>query len=94
MANRVNKKHLQMITNNSHDDLLLKNDFMSFTSEREMFEKKSNLLNKLLHFVGKKLKRLSNKRCNSFWTKINVSADFDDMCLSRGLLTKKQSFHK
>lgn len=59
---------------------------MSFTSERKVLEKKSNLLNKLLHFVGKKLKRLSNKRSNSFWTKINVPADFDDMCLSKGLL--------
>ena len=76
-----------MITINSHDDLLLKNDFMSFTSERKMLEKKSgNLLNLLLHFVGKKLKRLRNKRSNSFWTKIKVPADFDDMCLSRGLL--------
>ena len=87
MANRVNKKHLQMITINSHDDLLLKNDFMSFTSKSKMLEKKSNLLNKLLHFEGKKLKRLSNKRSTSIWTKINVPADFDDIGLSRGLLT-------
>ena len=76
-----------MITINSHDDLLLKNDFMSFTSKSKMLEKKSNLLNKLLHFEGKKLKRLSNKRSTSIWTKINVLADFDDIGLSRGLLT-------
>ena len=76
-----------MITINSHDDLLLKNDFMPFTSKSKMLEKKSNLLNKLLHFEGKKLKRLSNKRSTSIWTKINVPADFDDIGLSRGLLT-------
>ena len=76
-----------MITINSHDDLLLKNDFMSFTSKSKMLEKKSNLLNKLLHFEGKKLKRLSNKRSTSIWTTINVPADFDDIGLSRGLLT-------
>ena len=76
-----------MITINSHDDLLLKNDFMSFTSKSKMLEKKSNLLNKLLHFEGKKLKRLSNKRSTSIWTRINVPADFDDIGLSRGLLT-------
>ena len=65
----------------------LKNDFMSFTSKSKMLEKKSNLLNKLLHFEGKKLKRLSNKRSTSIWTTINVPADFEDIGLSRGLLT-------